>query len=66
MFGRRRKRSIERRAMERILLRGKGTLILFLIKYVELMLTQDNSTEAATSELIICQEKRLKHFSFSE
>ena len=34
MFGQRRKRSIERLAMERILLRGKGTLILFLIKYV--------------------------------
>ena len=30
------------------------------------MLTQDNSTQAATSELIMCQEKRLKNFSFSE
>ena len=30
------------------------------------MPTQDNSTQAATSELIMCQEKRLKNFSFSE
>ena len=28
------------------------------------MLTQDNATQAATSELIMCQEKRLKNFSF--